>query len=116
MATSDLQAYWHCLLPEEVRVFSALVHEPASLSDADRSLMASMAMRLVEEREEQAHPDRRAARLLMQCEADDEDDMEVDDNATVIKTETGFWVQTWEWVAKEDADEMTAETDEQEDE
>jgi len=49
-------------------------------------------------------------------EADDEDDMEVDDNATVIKTETGFWVQTWEWVAKEDADEMTAETDEQEDE
>ena len=106
MATSDTEAYWHLLLPEEVRVFCQMVHDPASLSDAERSLMASMARRLVTEREEQATLPRRAARLLMQNEADDSDDTEVDDNATVSATESGFWVQTWEWVGKEDVDEM----------
>ena len=102
MTRSENEAYWHCLLPEEVRVFGELVSMSSGLSVGDRSLMDTMAKRLVDERNEQQEEDRQAAREAAIDMVDDDDDTAVDDNATVSVTDDGYWVQAWLWVSDDD--------------
>lgn len=111
MTRSDTEAYWHCLLPEEVAVIAQVVNDREAMTDADWKLLSIMATRMMEERTEQGFMDRRAARVIMQGEADDEDDLEVDENATVTKTDSGYWVQAWMWVDSDDVVEMLQEAE-----
>jgi hypothetical protein len=102
MTRSENEAYWHLLLPEEVRVFCELVSKSVGLSAADKNLMDTMAKRLVDERDEQQEEDRQAAREVAIDMVDDDDDTAVDDNATVSVTEDGYWVQAWLWVSDDE--------------
>lgn len=102
---SDNNGYWHMLLPEEVRALHNIVNSPEELTAADKSMLRALAGRLDEERELQRDERISAARSM--CFTDDwgDDDISVDENATVLNTEDGYWVQAWLWVCNDDVDE-----------
>ena len=101
--TSENQSYWHVLLPEERRVIR-MVADGVVLDEPDSAMLQGLAKRIAEEALDQELPDVKMAREMMMDEASDEEDMEVDDNSTVTRTESGYWVQAWFWVEKEDVE------------
>ena len=102
MEKSDTTAYWHCLLPEEVKVINLAVNNREAMSDADWKLLGIVAARLEQERTEQDEPDLRAARRLVMDDDCMDEDLEVDEHAVVLRTSDGFWVQAWAYVYDED--------------
>jgi uncharacterized cupredoxin-like copper-binding protein len=111
MATSDNKAYWHCLLPEEIAVIKK-AGNGAVLDELDLKMLNMTAERLEMEALEQARHHLKSVRDLAIEMVVEDDDTDVDEDATVTETDSGFWVQGWLWVSDEEVDEFTEREEE----
>lgn len=105
MTKSETASYWHCLLPEEVEVISRAVSDREAMSDADWKLLGIVAERIVKEREEQSERDITIARELAVGDDWADDDVQVDQDAVVLRVDDGYWVQAWAFICNDDVEE-----------
>lgn len=105
MTKSETASYWHCLLPEEVKVINQVVSNREAMSDEDWKLLGIIAARLVKEREEQSERDIVIARDLAVGDDWADDDVEVDADAVVLRVDDGYWVQAWAFIYNDDVEE-----------
>lgn len=90
--------FWHVVRPQELEALDALLNRSDDVTEAGTDLLREMVERLKAERDEQSEPDMRMARSIIQQDEWSNDDVEVDENATVCRADDGYWVQAWAWV------------------
>jgi hypothetical protein len=90
----------HYIGPDELAVVRRFVDEWEDLNDDDHTILRTLVRRLYVDVAEQATPELRdVRRLAMQVYV--HDDLNIDDDAEIIKTDSGYWVQSWTYVPKD---------------
>ena len=90
----------HYVNPDELDVVRRFVSEWDDLCDADHRILASLVKRLDEDVALQGTDEMRSVRLQA-MEDLASDDVNIDDDAEIIQTDSGYWVQSWTYVPKE---------------
>ena len=88
----------HYINPDELDVLRRLAEASEDLCEADHTVFRSLVKRLDEDVTLQSSEEMRTVRLngILEFETDD---VRVDEDAEILATETGHWVQGWLWLA-----------------
>jgi hypothetical protein len=90
----------HYVNPDELEVLRRFIAEWGDLPEDDHKILVRLVDRFSQTVEEQDAREMREVRRLA-AENLASDDLAVDDDAEVLKTENGYWVQTWTWVPQD---------------
>jgi hypothetical protein len=87
----------HYINPDELDVLRRMAGDTGGLCDADGKVFRMLVRRLEDEVTVQSSEEMRSVRLdAILCF--ETDDVKVDEDAEILATETGYWVQAWLWI------------------